>query len=246
MTYYLHISANELRNCKHESVITCNFNKALIPTHVQQCTFGFFNNDINQVSQFCDFRFLKNRLTHDIIELSSTSVLVYQSNSLALHCPGKQTTLPGCKFCVIHLPCKCSLSTVSLYLPPRLVNCYNKTSELSVFHSINLAVLQEFFNENKLRSILGGSLFSNQISMTIPDFTFYSHYMSIISAADHEVHLSLTNRLTMKTVQIPDSVSIGYFTRRKLNKILMQSFNAYVLVTHPRFATVLNPASFGT
>ncbi|CAC5361643.1 unnamed protein product [Mytilus coruscus] len=48
------------------------------------------------------------------------------------------------------------------------------------------------------------------------------------------------------SVQIPDSVSIGYFTRRRLNKILMQSFNAYVLVTHQRFATVLNPASFGT
>ncbi|CAC5368920.1 unnamed protein product [Mytilus coruscus] len=56
----------------------------------------------------------------------------------------------------------------------------------------------------------------------------------------------ITNRLTMKTVQIPDSVSIGYFTRRRLNKILMQSFNAYVLVTHQRFATVFNPASFST
>ncbi|CAG2210083.1 unnamed protein product [Mytilus edulis] len=443
--YYLHISANELSNCKHESIVTCNFNKALIPTHVPQCTIGLFNNDINQVSQFCDFRFLKNHLTHDIIELSSTSVLVYQSDSLALNCPGKQTTLPGCKFCVIQLPCKCSLSTVSLYLPPRLVNCYNKTSELSVFHPINLAVLQEFFNQNKLKTILGDSLFSNQISMTIPNFKFYTHTMSNILAADHEVHLSLkkmsaaarndslifksltepllygqielqsewpdlnailifvaigiasvtflffifmflkfrrmaiailvlqqvvksksdsvpsfiyhkvtatpapndisiiekfitseftwlhasvilsclvlvllsvlvyflyrrrnskctrvyleitsggdcvtipiinlslcpsyydfstpsvqnipisalpysklfflcssfviTNKLTMKTVQIPDSVSIGYLTRRRLNKILMQSFNAYVLVTHQRFATVLNPASFGS
>ncbi|XP_063412759.1 uncharacterized protein LOC134695439 isoform X1 [Mytilus trossulus] len=443
--YYLHISANELSNCKHESIVTCNFNKALIPTHVPQCTIGLFNNDINQVSQFCDFRFLKNHLTHDIIELSSTSVLVYQSDSLALNCPGKQTTLPGCKFCVIQLPCKCSLSTVSLYLPPRLVNCYNKTSELSVFHPINLAVLQEFFNQNKLKTILGDSLFSNQISMTIPNFKFYTHNMSNILAADHEVHLSLkkmsaaarndslifksltepllygqiklqsewpdlnailifvaigiasvtflffifmflkfrrmatailvlqqvvksksdsvpsfiyhkvtatpapndisilekfitseftwlhasvilsclvlvllsvlvyflyrrrnskctrvyleitsggdcvtipiinlslcpsyydfstpsvqnitisalpysklfflcssfviTNKLTMKTVQIPDSVSIGYLTRRRLNKILMQSFNAYVLVTHQRFATVLNPASFGS
>lgn len=180
--YYLPLSAKQLTNCKHDSAITCNFNLALIPSHVQQCTIALFKNDMKQVKRLCNFRFLENHLTHDIIELSSTSVLVYQN---------KQTLLPGCRFCVINLPCKCSLATKSLYLAPRLVQCYNNTKEVSILHPVNLALLQEFFSDGKLKSIPANKLFSSQVQLSIPHFTFYKHNINNILAADQQMHLSL-------------------------------------------------------
>lgn len=189
--YYLPLSAKQLTNCQHDSAITCNFNLALIPSHVQQCTIALFNNDMKQVKRLCNFRFLENHLTHDIIELSSTSVLVYQSDTLALDCQNKQTLLPGCRFCVINLPCKCSLATKSLYLAPRLVQCYNNTKEVSILHPVNLALLQEFFSDDKLKSIPANKLFSTQVQLSIPHFTFYKHNINNILAADQQMHLSL-------------------------------------------------------
>ncbi|XP_052083821.1 uncharacterized protein LOC127721190 [Mytilus californianus] len=150
--YYLPLSSNQLTNCQHVSVITCSFNIALVPSHVKQCTIALFNNDKKQVKSLCNFRFLENHLTHDIIELSSTSVLVYQSDKLAINCHNKQNLLPGCKDCVVSLPCKCSLSTKSLYLSPRLVQCYNNTQEVSVQYPVNLALLQEYFSDKQLSS----------------------------------------------------------------------------------------------
>ncbi|CAG2232505.1 unnamed protein product [Mytilus edulis] len=189
--YYLPLSSTQLTNCQHESVITCSFNIALIPSHVQQCTIALFNNDKKQVKSLCNFRFLENHLTHDIIELSSTSVLVYQSDTLAINCHNKQNLLPGCKFCVVNLPCKCSLSTKSLYLSPRLVQCYNNTQEVSVQYPVNLALLQEYFSDKQLSSTSGDKLFSTQVQLSVPNFSLYSHSISNTLAADQQMHLNL-------------------------------------------------------
>lgn len=52
---------------------------------------------------------------------------------------------------------------------------------------------------------------------------------------------SITNKLTTKTINIPTAIGIDFITHYKLKKILKQPFNAYVLVTHQGFASVLNP-----
>ena len=128
---------------------------------------------------------------HQLIELSPTSVVVYQTNTLTLNCPGQQKTLPGCKFCVVNLPCKCALFTQSLYLSPRLVHCYNLTQDVSVLHPVNLALLQEFFNNTEFNTVLADTFFAKEVQMKIPNFNIYTHNMNKILAADQETHLSL-------------------------------------------------------
>lgn len=189
--YYLPLSANDLTSCLHEQVITCNVNFALKRTNIPNCVIGLFNNDIDQVSKFCDFRFLPNTLKHDIIELTPTSVLVYQSKKITLDCNDKKTVIPSCHFCIVHLPCKCAIVSNEMFLSPRLVNCYNKTTELSVLHPINLALLQQFFNASKFNNILGDTTFTEPVQFSIPNFKFYSHNISSVLAADAKMHLSL-------------------------------------------------------
>lgn len=67
--------------------------------------------------------------------------------------------------------------------------------------------------------------------------------VSIVNLHIHTAYsaFSVTNKLTNQTISIPTTTSIGLYTRYKLNKILKQPFNAYVLVTHQGFASVLNP-----
>lgn len=189
--HFVSLSASQLTTCQHDSTITCSLNLALTPSHVKTCISALYNNDMKQIKQLCEFRFLENHLTHDIIELNPTSVLVYMSDTLAMDCPDKRLLLPGCQFCVVNLPCKCSLSSKFLSLSPRLVQCYNNTLEVSVSHPVNLALLQEFFDEEKFKSITANTMFKSPVSMSIPNFTFYSHNVSSILADDKVTHLSL-------------------------------------------------------
>ncbi|CAC5385208.1 unnamed protein product [Mytilus coruscus] len=189
--YYLPLSTDDLTNCVHGPIVFCTFNKALIPITVPDCSLALFQNNVKQVSRLCNFRFLENHLSHDIIELTPTSVLVYDSEELDLVCPQSQRKIPGCTFCVINIPCKCSLSTRKLYFSPRLVDCYESSSNFSILHPVNLALVQEFFDEKQFTSLLADSLFTTPVQLAIPDFSFYNHSMSKILAADANTQLSL-------------------------------------------------------
>lgn len=88
-----------------------------------------------------------------MMEITSTSVLVYRNTQLTIDCPSEQKILPGCHFCIIDIPCRCSLSTHTLYFAPRLVNCYHQTKQYSTVHPVNLALLQEFFEDTQISYI---------------------------------------------------------------------------------------------
>lgn len=121
--------------------------------------------------------FVPNVLNSNIIELSPTSVLIYKIQSLSLDCPKEKKVISGCAFCIIHVPCKCSLSTDSLYLPPRLVNCYQSQQNFTILLSFNLALLQQFFDENNLANLLGDTIFPKPIDLKVPLFKIFNHSM---------------------------------------------------------------------
>ena len=188
---FIPLYSKDLVNCQHGSVILCDFNIALRPITVPDCTMALFSNNRQQIKSLCDFRFRPHLLQSDIIELSATSVLVYNSHNLILDCPKEQKIVPGCVFCIVHIPCRCSLSTNSMYFSPRLVNCYNQTSKYTMVHPVNLALLQEFFDDSKLMSIFGETTFQSPINLSVPVFNMYNHSFSSIIANDQKAHLSL-------------------------------------------------------
>ena len=67
--------------------ILCNFNIPLTPIAVPDCTMALFANNVKQVHKLCDFRFVPHLLKPNIVELSPTSVLLYNIKNLALDCP---------------------------------------------------------------------------------------------------------------------------------------------------------------
>lgn len=92
-------------------------------------------------------------------------------------------------FCILNRQCKCAISTPDMYLPPRLSKCNEDTT--SKVHAVNLALLQQFFNDSSLKNVDGNSLFKNPLEVETPVFKIYNHTMSNIIADDRKAHLSL-------------------------------------------------------
>ena len=195
--YFVPLSHADLLKCTQTPVSLCTNNIPLSPITKPDCTLAIFQNSPKLVKNFCNFRFVPNVLKPNLIELSSTSVLVYKVNSLILDCPKEQKIVPGCTFCIMHIPCKCSFSTDELYLPPRLVTCYTSKDENgTTLHPFNLALLQEFFDEKKLFNMLANTTFSTPITFEIPNFQIYNHSMNKVLADDKSYHLSLKKMAT--------------------------------------------------
>ena len=128
-------------------------------------------------------------MSHSIIPVSHTSILLYNTDVVEFDCKAGKRMQKGCKLCLVKVPCECSVSTSTIYLPPRLSACHENTT--SVLHPVNLALLQHFFNDNELKDIEANALFENPLSVEVPHFKIYNHSMQTILADDRKAHLSL-------------------------------------------------------
>ncbi|CAC5376587.1 unnamed protein product [Mytilus coruscus] len=181
----------KLSKCTDQNIQSCSFHLPLTSTASPICISALFYNQKEQIHNLCDFRFLIDTLKPDIHELSSASILVYRTNLIALDCPSGQKIMKGCSFCIVRIPCMCSVSTDFLYLPPRLGKCQNHSDSITTLHPVNLALIQHFFSPETYNSIMGDTTFAQPIDLTIPNFHIYNHTFSNILAQDKQYHLSL-------------------------------------------------------
>ncbi|KAK3096841.1 hypothetical protein FSP39_003849 [Pinctada imbricata] len=125
-----------------------------------------------------------------MIELSSLNTLMYHTNMVALDCPAGQRMVKGCSFCVMQLPCRCSITSGDLYLPPKIGTCANNSDSITILHPVNLALIQEFFDTG-YETIEGHTTFQKFVDLKIPTFKIFNHSFSKYLAADKQDHLSL-------------------------------------------------------
>ncbi|XP_052076736.1 uncharacterized protein LOC127714723 isoform X1 [Mytilus californianus] len=189
--YYIKLSDQELEKCtKYDDNFHCQFTKSF-STSKSSCLMSIYNNQKEKVNQFCDFRFLHDVIKPKIVALTQSSVVIYKTTQLNMDCNGKQIIKQGCDFCIIQIPCRCSILTTNLYIPPSFTNC--KTSNnITTIYPINLALLQQFFNAEQLKDIQPNSTFSTLPNIAIPNFKMYNHSFSTFLSNDKRDHLSLT------------------------------------------------------
>lgn len=149
-----------------------------------------------------------------MVKLTSTSILLYNVKSLKIDCQDYKKTTNGCKFCIYDLSCKCSLLSENLVFTPKLVDCQKHMKNVSISYPVNLALLQEFFNESRLMSTLGDTLYPNPIESTVPQFQIYNHTFSNVLVDDRSYHFSL--RKLAKAAR-KDAVAFKSLTEPLLN-----------------------------
>ncbi|MES9880029.1 MAG: hypothetical protein ABW185_04025 [Sedimenticola sp.] len=190
--YYATVSTDDLAKCNGNHVKHCPFGLPLTPITTETCLLALFSNNKNGIHNLCDFRFVHSTIEPNIIELSPTSLIVYRTPLLTLRCSQHQRMVKGCDFCVIKLPCLCSVTTARHYVAPRLTGCHNETQNITKLHPFNLILLQEFFDDKTIRDIHANTLLDNPLNVSVPHFKLYEHKMSSILADDQKNHLSLS------------------------------------------------------
>ena len=189
LTYYTILNTQDLNQCTKGKMVTCKFTKVLKPFTYNSCELALFKNDKTLIKSLCNFRVTLDHVKPQMVEISDRAILVYKTKLLEYDCENWRRTAPGCDFCILTRQCKCSISTPYMYLPPRLSMCHENTS--SKVHPINLALLQQFFNDSTLQSVEANTLFTNPLRVETPAFNIYNHSMNNIIADDRKAHLSL-------------------------------------------------------
>ena len=180
-----------MNSCKGKKIKQCSFNLALTPVTTESCVLALYINSRDKVKSLCDFRFVQNALKSEIIELKPNFLILYHTPFLSMECDKEHKMIKGCDFCIVNLPCQCTILTTEFYLAPRIGSCHNHTKEITMMHPVNLILLQHFFGNSHIENMFADTSFLKPININVPHFNMYKHKMNDILANDQKSHLSI-------------------------------------------------------
>ena len=141
----------------------------IFSTH-HTCVSALLQNNRSLINQLCQFHFRPEYLQPNIIPLTSSTVLVTNMSSLTYDCYRRRKTVHDCLQCQMTIPCGCSLKTPFGIIPRRFSGCIHVEDNVTTYHTVNLAVLQSFFDDNTLGSLVGSTLLHQPLPVDIPAF----------------------------------------------------------------------------
>jgi len=142
------------------------------------CILAILRDSKSDVHVLCDFTVLTNFIRPSLFIIDYSHVLITNMSNVIITCPAdisKNITCPAS--CRVTIPCRCTLNSEAGYIPPRITGCIH--GDVSLLHSVNLALLQNFFSESQLSHIWGNSLLPDPMQIFLPDLKIfeaeYSH-----------------------------------------------------------------------
>ena len=172
------------------------------PVTAQSCIFGLFRDFIHMIHTHCNFKLLPDSLQmfSGAQMLDASLVLFTNVTNITRACNNLPTMqVPGCAQCIYRLPCGCTFSTATDYVPPTLTKCgparVNRTSPVT--HVLNLAVLSRFFDEPDLGRLDANTLLRTPIKADLSSFLLYDHNYSDTLAAIDNTHFELSKAVNL-------------------------------------------------
>ena len=215
--FYSSMTSVQFDSCKGDKLHTCSFKFPLKSVTSPSCTLSLYVNNKEQTKRSCDFRFVKNAVKSELHEIDANTLLVYRIPLLNLDCQGHHKTLTGCQFCILNMPCKCSILTSEYFIPARLSRCKGNHQDFSKVHPVNLILVQHFFTDPIFQNLLADSAFSKPLNVSVPNFNIYQHHMHDILADDRSNHLNLSR---MATLAKQDTVAFQSLSEPLLDGLL--------------------------
>jgi len=137
------------------------------------CISAIIQNRRSLITQHCEFQLRPESLMPNILPLSPSTILITNITSLTFRCSHRRKSAKGCLQCRISLPCHCSIHSQHGFIPARSAKCTPAQQNITIQHTVNLAVLQSFFEDNILGSLLGDTPLSKQLPVHLPEFRIF-------------------------------------------------------------------------
>ena len=198
---FTELTTNEAAMCQGTDIRICNFQPTFSFLQKDNCIANLFLDNRQKIKQFCDFRYLPQTITPHFQYVGQNNVIIYRIDKIILSCRnGHRRTVQGCTYCIFQVPCGCTLSTDDILFQNHITGCDNTDITPTKVYPINLALLQNFFDDKKVNEILANSTFDSPADIILPQLDIYKHEMEHTIATDKTLDFNLTTIATqMKT-----------------------------------------------
>lgn len=183
-----------LSECSFDKAsVNCHFSVPLRPIAKPNCALALYHGNKTDIHNLCKFRFAQNSVAPYMRQLNASHFLSVNNSVLTLSCQSRPKIINDCYYCVVQVPCDCSISTNDVYFPKRHSKCHHhkNINTISVMHPVNLIVLHKFFGLNAISNITANTTFPAPLNITIKQIRNYDNKFSNLIANDQSAHLNL-------------------------------------------------------
>ena len=188
-TYYYTLTPQEMQLFEtHHASLSARV--LLYADNPKSCLMSIFRDQKSLINTACKYTIIPNALESGIHHIHHNTYLFINVPKYSLRCDqGQEIMQQGCQSCILNLQPKCSWSTDNWHVPQILTD--NKQRMWAKQYSVNLALLQKFYNASKLDEALltGQTLLAAPVQAHMPDFKFYRSQLEDSLAADRPLRL---------------------------------------------------------
>ena len=150
---FVEISSIDFAMCEGRPIMTCPPLQAQRTTQHPTCAASLYLQTQTK-DEYCRYRIKEDAVTPLVLEVLEGTVLLSNISEIIMTCRNQVFKKPGCMYCIYTIPCECSLMADTFQLAPRLTACKNDQDISHPIYPVNMAVLQEFFNDTDIQTIL--------------------------------------------------------------------------------------------
>jgi hypothetical protein len=85
--------------------------------------------------------------------------MIYKTSSVTLRCSDNDKMMKGCNYCMMTIPCQCTVIGNNMHFDQKIILCNNETMDITTLYPVNLAVIQQFVNDSQIRKVLADTSF---------------------------------------------------------------------------------------
>jgi len=151
--WYYTLDESELKNiATHEH---SRVQRVFSWVNENSCIIALYKDRGEQIRQACKFSIIMHSLEPGIKHLHGSTFLLTKIEQHTVTCANVTINERGCKICTIELKSNCSIQTNQQYVSPSFMQSANDSSMTKTEHITNLAILQNFFDNETLRLMRG-------------------------------------------------------------------------------------------
>ena len=190
--YIIEISASQMALCHGRHMISCPDKFPHQALTEPSCAKAMFFKD--RIQELCHFEFQESVIVPSVIELDEGHLLMTHISDLIFTCNRRVLKRPGCTFCMLVVPCFCSLLAGSFSFSPRLAACQER-SDVSIVTNpgVNLALLQKFFNDSRLSTSNADKWYGSSLPYSIPPLHINTNKYEALTQKDHKLKMDLNS-----------------------------------------------------
>jgi len=184
--------AEDIRALPNKGLFQVNM---LMQASTSSCLFALFRDLSSSVKTVCTFHVIESQsLPSDLYVVHYPQVLIRSPTLLQVKCPYQFQSPSPCSHCFFTVPCACSVTTRRSYLPARVTQCtadFDLVPESTVKYSVNLALLQHYFDNETLGLFTSATLLDQPLNVSLPPMKFLNHSFDDKLAVSHAIAYDL-------------------------------------------------------